>query len=161
MTATKEMMTKTTTPVPVPISQTDQQDINELYQKLQRASAKLVGPDGKTQVLPNNVYSFLCQLLADLTAGSSVTILQNNALLTTMEASKMLGTSRQFFVNLLTKGEIPFIMVGTHRRVYARDLLAYKAKRDAARRKILDDLARAEHDEGIYDKMPHDPNAGQ
>lgn len=160
MTATKEM-TKANTPVPVPISPSDQQDINELYQKLQRASAKLVGPDGKTQVLPNNVYSFLCQLLADLTAGSSVTILQNNALLTTMEASKMLGMSRQFFVNLLTKGEIPFIKVGTHRRVYARDLLAYKAKRDAARRKMLDDLARAEHDEGIYDKMPDDPNAGQ
>jgi excisionase family DNA binding protein len=160
VTATKEM-TKANTPVPVPVSPSDQQDINELYQKLQRASAKLVGPDGKTQVLPNNVYSFLCQLLADLTAGSSVTILQNNALLTTMEASKMLGMSRQFFVNLLTKGEIPFIKVGTHRRIYARDLLAYKAKRDAARRKMLDDLARAEHDEGIYDKMPDDPNARQ
>ena len=156
MTATKEM-----TATPVPISTSDQQDINEIYRRLQRASAKLVGPDGKTQVLPNNVYSFLCQLLADLTAGSSVTILQNNALLTTMEASKMLGMSRQFFVNLLTKGEIPFIKVGTHRRVYARDLLAYKAKRDAARRKILDDLARAEYDEGIYDKMPDDFNTGQ
>lgn len=159
-TVTKEM-TKANTPIPVPISQGDQLDINELYQRLQRASAKLVGPDGKTQVLPNNVYSFLCHLLADLTAGSSVTILQNNALLTTMEASKMLGMSRQFFVNLLTKGEIPFIKVGTHRRVYARDVLAYKAKRDAARRKILDDLARAEHDEGIYDRMPDDPDAGQ
>src|SRR5215467_9858682 len=141
-------MTKANTPVPVPIAHGDQQDINEIYRRLQRASAKLVGPDGKSQVLPNNVYSFLCQLLADLTAGSSVTILQNNALLTTMEASKMLGMSRQFLVNLLTKGEIPFIKIGTHRRVYARDLLAYKAKRDAARRKILDDLARAEYDEG-------------
>jgi excisionase family DNA binding protein len=161
VTATIEEMTKTGTSVPVPISASDQQDINELYRKLQKASAKLVGPDGKTQVLPNNVYSFLCQLLADLTAGSWVTILQNNALLTTMEASKMLGMSRQFFVNLLTKGEIPFIKVGTHRRVYARDLLAFKAKRDAARRKMLDDLARAEHDEGIYDKMLDDPNAGQ
>jgi excisionase family DNA binding protein len=157
VTAAKEM----TPTIPVAISQNDQQDINELYRRLQKASAKLVGPDGKTQVLPNNVYSFLCQLLADLTSGSSVTILQNNALLTTMEASKMLGMSRQFLVNLLVKGEIPFIKVGTHRRIYARDLLAYKAKRDAARRKALDDLARAEYDEGIYDKMPDDPNPRQ
>lgn len=157
MTTTKE----TTSTTPVPISQGDQLDIDDIYRRLQRASAKLVGPDGKAQVLPNNVYSFLCQLLADLTAGSSVTILQNNALLTTMEASKMLGMSRQFLVNLLTKGEIPFIKVGTHRRVYARDVLAYKAKRDAARRKTIDDLARAEYDEGIYDRMPDDPNAGQ
>ena len=121
-------------PAPVPISPSDQNDINEIYRRLQKTSAKLVGPDGKSQVLPNNVYSFLCQWLADLTAGSSVTILQNNAHLTTMEASKMLGMSRQFLVNLLTKGEIPFIKIGTHRRVYARDLLAYKAKRDAARK---------------------------
>ncbi len=161
MTATKEMSPTTPTQTHIPISQRDQQDIDGIYRRLQKASAKLVGPDGKTQVLPNNVYSFLCQLLADLTAGSSVTILQNNALLTTMEASKMLGMSRQFFVNLLTKGEIPFIKVGTHRRIYARDVLAYKAKRDAARRKVLDDLARAEYDEGIYDMMPNDPNAGQ
>jgi len=157
VTPTKEM----TTSLPAPISQRDQLDIDEIYRRLQKASAKLVGPDGKTQVLPNNVYSFLCQLLADLTAGSSVTILQNNALLTTMDASKMLGMSRQFFVNLLEKGEIPFIKVGTHRRTYARDVLAYKAKRDAARRKTLDDLARAEYDEGIYDKLSDDFNPGQ
>jgi excisionase family DNA binding protein len=156
VTAVNEM---TTTPtMPLPISARDQHDVDEIYRRLQKASAKLVGPDGKTQVLPNNVYSFLCQLLADLTSGSSVTILQSNALLTTMEASKMLGMSRQFFVNLLKKGEIPFITVGTHRRTYARDVLAYKAKRDAARRKVIDDLARAEHDEGIYDKMPDDSN---
>jgi excisionase family DNA binding protein len=159
VTAVKEM---TTTPtVPLPISGRDQHDIEEIYRRLQKASAKLVGPDGKTQVLPNNVYSFLCRLLADLTSGSSVTILQSNALLTTMEASKMLGMSRQFFVNLLKKGEIPFIAVGTHRRTYARDVLAYKSKRDAARRKVIDDLARAEHDEGIYDKMPDDPDSRQ
>jgi excisionase family DNA binding protein len=148
---TNEEMTQT---LAVPITHRDGLDIDEIYRRLQKASAKLVGPDGKAQVLPNNVYSFLCQLLADLTSGSSVTILQHNALLTTMEASKMLGMSRQFFVNLITKGEIPFIKVGTHRRIYARDLLAYKAKRDASRRTVLDDLARAEYDEGIYDRMP-------
>ena len=29
------------------------------------------------------------------------------------------------------------VMVGTHRRIYVRDLLAYKAKRDSKRRRIL------------------------
>lgn len=138
------------------VSPKEQREINEIYEKLRDAAAKLVGPDGKTEVLPNNVYSFLCRVLADLKAGSSVTILQSNAQLTTMDASKMLGVSRQFLVNLLEKGEIPFHKVGTHRRVYARDLLAYKARRDAARRKALDDLARAEYEEGIYDKVVDD-----
>jgi hypothetical protein len=45
-------------------------------------------------------------------------------------------------------------MIGTHRRLYARDVLAYKGKRDSSRRKILDDLAKAEFEEGIYDRLP-------
>jgi excisionase family DNA binding protein len=145
----------------VPISNKDQREIQDIYQKLRTAEAKLVGPDGKTQVLPSTLYSFLCTLLADLKAGHSVTILQSNADLTTVEASKLLGVSRQFLIGLLEKNEIPFHMVGTHRRLYARDVLAYKAKRDTARRKTLDDLARAEYEEGIYDKVPDDSNPGQ
>jgi hypothetical protein len=47
-------------------------------------------------------------------------------------------------------------MIGTHRRLYARDVLAYKSKRDNARRKTLDDLSRAEYDEGIYDRLPQE-----
>jgi excisionase family DNA binding protein len=140
----------------VAISAKDQRDIIELYEKLREVQAKLVGPDGKTEVLPNNVYSFLCRLLADLKAGNSVTILQSKAELTTVEAAKLLGMSRQFLVNLLSRNEIPFHMIGTHRRLYARDVLAYKSKRDNARRKTLDDLSRAEYDEGIYDRLPQE-----
>src|ERR1039458_8729339 len=140
----------------VAISAKDQREIIELYEKLREVQAKLVGPDGKTEVLPNNVYSFLCRLLADLKAGNSVTILQSKAELTTVEAAKLLGMSRQFLVNLLSRSEIPFHMIGTHRRLYARDVLAYKSKRDNARRKTLDDLSRAEYGEGIYDRLPQE-----
>ena len=144
------------------ISTKDQREIKDIYEKLRGAAAKLVGPDGKTEVLPNNVYSFLYRLLAELKAGSSVTILQSNAQLTTMDASKMLGVSRQYLVDLLENGEIPFHKVGTHRRIYARDLLAYKSRRDAARRKAHDDLVRAEYEEGIYDdKVTDDTDSGQ
>ena len=145
----------------IQISGKDQREIADLYEKLRTADAKLVGPDGKTQILPSTLYSFLCTLLADLKAGHSVTILQNNASLTTVEASKLLGMSRQFLIGLLEKKELPCHMVGTHRRMYARDVLAYKAKRDTARSKTLDDLARAEAAEGIYDKVPDDFSRGQ
>jgi len=40
-------------------------------------------------------------------------------------------------------------------------VLAYKVKRDLSRRKTLDDLARAEYEEGIYDQVPDDFNLGQ
>jgi excisionase family DNA binding protein len=134
----------------------EQQEIIDIYAKLREAEAKLIGPDGKTEVLPNNLYSFLLRLLADLRAGNSVTILQSRQVLTTAEASKILGMSRQFLVQLLEKGEIPFHKVGTHRRLYVRDVLAYKARRDTSRRKTLDDLAQREFAKGDYGKIPDD-----
>jgi excisionase family DNA binding protein len=143
----------------VQIPSRERVEVVETYQKIRALEAKLVGPDGRAQALPNNLYSFLLQLLADLRAGQAVTLLQSRHEFTTIEASKVLGMSRQFLVRLLEKGEIPFHKVGTHRRIYARDVLAYKAKRDLSRRKNLDDLARAEYAEGLYGQIPDDFNA--
>lgn len=146
---------------PFDISPREQREIMDIYSKLREAEAKLVGPDGKTEILPNNLYSFLLRLLADLRAGNSVTILQSKHELTTVEAAKILGMSRQFLVQLLDKGEITFHKVGTHRRIYVRDVLAYKSKRDTARRKTLDDLARQEFQKGDYGKVPDDFHSGE
>jgi excisionase family DNA binding protein len=142
----------------VPASEADERELGDLYRKLRELEVSLVGADGKSESLPNNIYSFLYRLLADLRAGNFVTILQGKAALTTVEASNLLGMSRQFLINLLTQGEIPFHKVGTHRRIYVRDVLSYKAKRDTGRRRILDDLARKEQEQGTYDKVPDDFN---
>ena len=139
----------------------EQREIVETYSKLREAEAKLVGPDGKTEILPNNLYSFLLRLLADLKAGNSITILQNRHELTTVEAAKILGISRQYLIQLLERNELPFHKVGTHRRIYVRDALAYKSKRDTARRKTLDELAREEFLKGDYGKIPNDFHAGE
>jgi excisionase family DNA binding protein len=143
------------------ISPREQREIFDIYAKLREAEAKLVGPDGKTEILPNNIYSFLLRLLADLRAGHSVTILQNRHELTTVEAGKIIGVSRQFLVQLLEKGEIPFHMAGTHRRIYVRDAIAYKSKRDTARRRTLDDLAKQEFALGDYGQVPDDFHTGK
>ena len=146
---------------PVDISSKEQREIVEIYKKLREVEAKLIGPDGKTEILPNNIYSFLLRLLADLRAGHSVTILQSKHELTTVEASKILGVSRQFLIQLLEKGEIPFHRTGTHRRVYVRDMIAYKAKRDSTRRTSLNELAAREFAKGDYGKVPDDFNPGR
>ena len=145
----------------IAISPQEQREISEIYAKLRAAEAKLIGPDGRTEILPNNLYSFLLRLLADLRAGHSVTILQSRHELTTVEASKILGMSRQFLVTLLEKGEIPFHLVGTHRRMYVRDVIAYKAKRDIARRETLNTLAKREFAKGDYGQVPDDFHRGK
>jgi excisionase family DNA binding protein len=146
---------------PIDISPKEQKEIINIYTKLREVEAKLIGPDGKTEILPNNLYSFLLRLLADLRAGHSVTILQSRHELTTVEASKILGMSRQFLIRLLEKGEVPFHFVGTHRRLYVRDVIAYKAKRDLERRETLNDLAKREFAKGDYDKVPDDFHPGK
>jgi excisionase family DNA binding protein len=140
----------------IPISEPDRQEIVDLYNRIRAAEAKLIGLDGKARGLPEDLSAFLTQVLGELKAGNPVTILEDNTELTTMEAARMLAVSRQFLVQLLEQGQIPFHWTGTHRRVYARDLMAYKVTRDAARRKTLDDLVRAEFEEGLYDLIPLD-----
>jgi excisionase family DNA binding protein len=138
----------------VPISEPDRQEIVDLYSRIRAAEAKVIGRDGKTHGLPKDLSAFLSQVLGELNAGNSVTILEDNTELTTMEAARMLAVSRQFLVQLLEQGQIPFHKTGTHRRVYARDLLTYRAKRDADRRRALDELVLAEWEDGMYDAIP-------
>ncbi|NJK93005.1 MAG: helix-turn-helix domain-containing protein [Blastochloris sp.] len=74
--------------------------------------------------------------------------------LPTQAAANYLGMSRQFLVNLLEKGEIPFRKVGTHRRVAFRDLLAYEKKRDKKRRESMDRLTTDVMKAGLYFPNP-------
>jgi excisionase family DNA binding protein len=99
------------------------------------------------------------QLIADLQGGKSVSIIQSEATLTTVEAANMLGVSRHFLVKLLESKRVPHHKVGTHRRIYMRDLLTYKAERDGRRRKALDNLVEAEIEDGLYDRKPPSPDA--
>src|SRR5580658_4974101 len=138
----------------IAISGKDQREIQQLYEALRRGKAKLVSPSGEARPLPDSLYSFLIELIGLLQEGKSVYLIQNQAKLTSVEAARMIGVSRQFLVNLLTKNEIPYHMVGTHRRIYAQDLIRYKANRDESRRRVLDNLAKKEAEEGLYDRAP-------
>jgi excisionase family DNA binding protein len=74
--------------------------------------------------------------------------------MTTQSAADMLGVSRQYVVQLLEEGKIPFHKVGTHRRVAMRDVLEYRRKRDAARKRMLGEIAREAVEDGVYDIIP-------
>jgi len=50
---------------------------------------------------------------------------QDPDLLTTREAAEFIGSSRQHITNLCLRGELPFVQVGSHRRIYRQDLLAF------------------------------------
>jgi excisionase family DNA binding protein len=128
--------------------------VSAAYDDFRRGNVKFVGVDGASRNLPGSLNSFLSELNKSLKRGKAVTIVRNQATFTSAEAADLLKVSRQFLVNLLEKGEIPFYMVGTHRRIYAQDLFRYKTARDKRRHAIIRDLAVAEMKEGIYDLVP-------
>lgn len=132
------------------ISADEQREIQELYRKslLVGSSAQLTGPGGTCVGVPHPVYRLLIQILKDLSEGTSVAIVPAKQGLTTSQASKMLGTSRQFFVNLLKSGQIPFKKVGSHRRVEVQALSDYKHRRDLDRRAALDRMLQSEIETG-------------
>jgi excisionase family DNA binding protein len=74
--------------------------------------------------------------------------------MTQNEAARVLGASWRLLVQLLESGELASHRAGQRRRLLARDVLAYKTRRDVARREVLDRLASAEAAEGLYDLEP-------
>jgi len=97
--------------------------------------------DEKTIKLPAGAVKLLQAILEDMASGRAVTIVPQNAELTTQQAADFLNVSRPFLVQLLEQKKLPFRLVGTHRRVRFEDVLRFKESIDAERRKVLDQLA--------------------
>ena len=97
------------------------------HPEIDRAQVRL---DNEDLILPRAALDLLRKLLAEMAQGNAVTIVPVHAELTTQEAADMLNVSRPYLVKLLTEEQIPHTMVGSHRRVRLRDLLAYKQQQD-------------------------------
>ena len=91
--------------------------------------------------LPAGAVKLLMAVLEDMASGRAVTIVPQNAELTTQQAADVLNVSRPFLIGLLDERKLPFRMVGTHRRVRFADVLNYKEAIDTERRKVLGQLA--------------------
>lgn len=95
----------------------------------------------ETIELPAGAVKLLVEILEDMASGRTVTIVPQNAELTTQQAADFLNVSRPFLIQLLEEKKIPYRKVGTHRRVRFEEVLRYKERIDAERREVLDELA--------------------
>jgi len=138
---------------PISVPQTQERQIRDLRRLIQSGPASLVGPDGHQVAIPEPVHDLLLLILKNLQAGRAISIVPVHQQLTTQRAANILGVSRPFLVRLVENGDIPFHMVGSHRRIYLRDLLDYQRRRDAARHEAIDDMARTEMEAGTYDRV--------
>lgn len=134
----------------------DQGGNEQLRDQLDQAFAEgyrpvLIGPDGAHVELSDSAFRALSVVVRGMAAGMTMTLMPSGKQLTTKQAAEMLGVSRPHLIKLLDEGVMPFERVGTHRRLRAEDVLAYRADRNRRRREQLDALSQlAQDQEGQY-----------
>lgn len=117
------------------------------------AAARLQFLDDEHDVvtIPREVAGLIAEILAQLAAGRVVAAYPMHAELTTQQAADFLNVSRPHLVKLVDEGVIPYHKVGTHRRIYFKDVLAYRARQEEESRAALDELSRVSEELGLYE----------
>lgn len=109
----------------------NQSDIQILIDKGQKQEAV---------TLPATALRLLVDILVQMAEGNAVSVIPIRSELTTQEAAELLNVSRPHMVKLLENGEIPYRKVGSHRRIFAKDILSYKNDIDKTRLQALAEL---------------------
>ncbi len=109
---------------------------------------ELAGDDAL--VVPREAAVLLAKVLGFLASGEGVTVVPDSAELTTQQAAEFLNVSRPYLIKLLESDQIPYRLVGTHRRVRFRDLREYKSRDDLDRRRAADELTGLSQELGLY-----------
>jgi excisionase family DNA binding protein len=114
-----------------------------LQKDLSHAVFKLMSDDteGETVTIPVAALNLLTEILTQMAAGNTVSVVSMKEELTTQEAADILQVSRPYLVELLESGEIPHRKVGSRRRVLTQDVINYKNRIDAARMQTLAELS--------------------
>jgi excisionase family DNA binding protein len=121
-----------------------------------KATAALVGPDGKSIPLPEPLFQILRYAAGMLLRGERITLASVTKDLSTQEAADLLGVSRPHLIKLLDNGEIPFTKTGRNRRVRFGDINDFRKQRDTERRERLRHLIRQTEELGLYDMEEFD-----
>jgi excisionase family DNA binding protein len=103
-------------------------------------SAKLIGPDGQETEIPASVLRALMLVTAGMAQGLTMTLVPHGKELTTQQAADILHVSRPHVIKLLERQEMSYHYAGKHRRIRVEDVLAYRQRRNAERRRQLQEL---------------------
>ena len=102
--------------------------------------------------LPAGAVTLLLDILGAMASGQGVTLIPEDAELTSVQAADILHVSRPFLIKLLEAGQIPYHRVGKHRRIRMEDVMNYKQAIDQEREAVLDRLvADAQEQDMGYD----------
>ncbi len=112
------------------VPENEREQLSDAFGSRSDGPVRVETPDGTIE-LPATAAAAVRHLLSELATGSEVHVLADAAELTTQEAAHLLGLSRTYIVRLIDQGKLPAHLVGTHRRLFAADVLAYQQQRSA------------------------------
>ncbi|MGW4088461.1 helix-turn-helix domain-containing protein [Nocardia sp. NPDC004750] len=111
-----------------------------------------VGLQGGDSVeMPAQLTALISQILDLVSRGCTVTVGSVPNEVTTTVAAKMLGISRPTLMKLVNEGTLPAHKVGSHTRLFSRDVFAHKDLQRGAQRQAFDDLRAIEDELGVVD----------
>ncbi|MEG4441555.1 excisionase family DNA-binding protein [Microcoleus sp. AT9_B5] len=148
------MLKQKPSPESVLITEQETEAIKKLQQilSIESAQVKLVTSNGEEILIPESVYNLLGQIVRAMASGQAVSIVTHNRELTVHQAADLLNVSRSFIVKLLDEGAIPYIEVGSRRRILFQDLMTYNQQRKVQRRQLLDELIEMTEEAGLYEE---------
>ena len=103
----------------------------------------------QTVDLPAPALRLLREILDWMAQGKGIALTPLHAELTTRQAAELLQVSRTHLVQLLDAGRIPCRKVGSHRRLRAEDILAWRRETELRRREALDGLTARDQKLGL------------
>jgi excisionase family DNA binding protein len=109
------------------------------------------GSEATEVPVPNAIADLLREAIAELAKGHTIRLVRDDEEMTTQKAADYLKVSRPFVTKLLTRGDIPYHRVGTHRRVYRSDVERYRKVQVTRARRAVQDLVDQAEELGLYD----------
>ena len=123
------------------IARTSKQLLARYAREDQSLTVQVMDADHEEPIeLPAGAVTLLLDILGAMASGQGVTIIPEDAELTTVQAADILHVSRPFLIKLLDEGKIPYRRVGKHRRIRMEDVMNYKRATDQQREAVLDQL---------------------
>lgn len=124
---------------------------NILHNHPGQAMVPLMDASGDEELtVPREAAELLVRVLTSLAQGQPVMLLPDHAELTTQQAADLLGVSRPHLIKLLDSEAIDYRRVGSHRRIDAASLRAYRDASRVEQRAAADTLSELTEEMGLY-----------
>ncbi len=102
--------------------------------------------------VPVKAIHMLADILNQMALGNAISIIPIHTELTTQQTADMLNVSRPFLIHkILDAGKLKFHKAGNRRKIFFKDLMAYKEKQRKESNSILAELSQMSQDLDMMD----------